>query len=160
MQRLFIIIIILLIVLFLLTSFSRMKKFKKPVDNFLIRGCDKSGCGYYLANRGNRKHLGIDVITTKGQIIKSPINGILRRLYPYSNTTIITGYAIKNGDTEVKLFYVDWLDANETGKPIKVGDVLGTAQDIAGYYKDNSMTNHIHIEVWKNGINVDPTLYF
>lgn len=159
MRRVLVIIIILLIILFLL-SFNRMNKFKKPTDNFAIRGCDKSGCGSYLADRGDRKHYGIDVITKTGQIIKSPINGVIRRLYPYSETKKITGYEIKNGTLSVKVFYVNWSDFLTTGKNVKAGDTLGTAQDIAGYYGDKNMTNHIHVEVWQNGKNIDPTPFF
>jgi len=160
MNRILIIIIIILIVIFILTSFTRMNKLKKPVDKFEIRGCDKSGCGHYLADRGHRKHLGIDVITTKGQIIKSPITGVLRRLYPYTTAPNITGYAIKKGKLEVKIFYVNWLNSLENGTLVKEGETIGTAQDIAGFYKDSNMTNHIHVEVWENGKNMDPTPYF
>jgi murein DD-endopeptidase MepM/ murein hydrolase activator NlpD len=42
------------------------------------------------------------------------------------------------------------------GDLVKVGTVIGKAQDIAARYPEGKMTNHIHFEVKHNGDVLNP----
>lgn len=155
--------LIVLIVFFLFSS-KMPTKLKSPVKKLQIRGCDLAGCGYYGAKRisdgKQRLHYGIDIIVEAGEVIYAPLSGTIRRFNVYDDSKEMKGYEIKNGDTAVKLMYVNWTDKYPTGSTIKQGEPLSTAQDVAKYYKSSTMTKHIHCEVLINGKKVDPTPYF
>jgi hypothetical protein len=98
------------------------------------------------------------------------MNGtILRTLDPYSRSPgikgVFTGVRIEgpNG-LWIEIFYVAPLDKEfPVGAKIKAGDLLGYAQDISVVYPlkgDGAMTNHIHIQAWRDGKIIDPTPLF
>lgn len=140
------------------------KAFGNITQNQKARGCDAGGwgCGSFGASRGTRKHNGLDIITTPGQTIYSPISGKVTRFpYPYSGDFNYTGIEIVNSTYKVKIFYVKpkvVLDAQ-----VKQGQEIATAQNISAKYSPQ-MTNHAHIEVYKkqdnNWILIDPTKLF
>lgn len=133
--------------------------FYNPLASVLeIRNCDPAGCGHYNAPRGERLHKGIDIVVYPGQSIYAPISGTVRRFFAYENNTDIKGIEITNGNTKVKLFYVN--SSLQTGDVIEAQTKIGVAQDIAGYYNSSTMTPHIHTEVLINNQKVDPTNYF
>ena len=129
-----------------------------PVANGKVRGYDKHGAGHYHAPRGTRLHDGIDIITTTGQDIVSPIDGtVTRKSYPYAGDLRYTGLLItgtgKHKDFEVKIWYMLPFQTL-IGKPVIAGNQIGTAQDLTIKYP--SITNHVHLQVKVNGKSVDP----
>ncbi len=150
--------------LFALFAYARKRKsknnfmplFKKITDNPTIRDCDPKGCGYFGASRTGHIHHGVDVIAYAGQSIFAPIMGQVRRLYVYEGSTKMKGIEISNATYSVKLFYLQ--TDLKTGDFVTAGDLVGVAQNIAGYYNaENVMTNHVHVEVRKHGKLIDPT---
>ena len=121
---------------------------------------DSLGLGHYGASRGSRKHRGVDLIVTKGQEIFAPFNGtITRKLQVYSNDPKYKGLEIQSEDDKtikVKIFYCI-VNPNLIGKKVQRGQVIATAQAINEKYSPK-MKNHIHVELWKSGVNKDITL--
>jgi murein DD-endopeptidase MepM/ murein hydrolase activator NlpD len=123
------------------------------------RGRDRWGSGSFGASRGGRSHKGVDFVVAPGESVLSPIDGVVvRQLYPYGDDLRFTGLEIHgSGDWaayRVKLFYVRKV---KLGK-VKAGDPVGVAQDLEIKYR--GMTNHIHVEVRRNGTVVDPSKLF
>lgn len=135
------------------------KHFGKLVINQKVRGNDAHGSGAFNAPRGNHIHQGIDIVTTKGENIFSPIDGeVIRYPFPYSGDINYKGILIKNKDYEVKIFYLNPVAKIGT---IKKGQLIGNAQDIAKKYPSAPMINHIHLEVRDSKGNIlDPTKLF
>lgn len=116
------------------------------------RGVDAYGSGTFGASRdaGARAHVGRDYIALPGDGVVSPIDGIVKRhakAYPDAD---LAGLEIEGARARVKLLYV--LPCVEPGEKVKAGQVIGTAQDVAGYWhakapRPGSMQNHVHLEV-------------
>ena len=122
---------------------------------------DKGGRGHYGAPRtrklANGKlqrylHKGTDYSCEPGQIIKSPMTGIIvRRAKPYVQGEY-SGVLIVTKRVTLKMFYLDPF-TNLIGKVVKIGDSIGIAQDISKKYP--LVTPHIHVEITR----CDPTIF-
>lgn len=137
------------------------KAFGKVTADNIRRGCDQNwGCGSFGADRGTRKHNGLDIKTQVGQQILSPISGKITRFpFPYGSDLSYTGIEIVNADFKVKIFYMKAsVSANTT---VTKGQVIGTAQNISAKYS-STMTNHVHVEVYdiKSGALINPETLF
>jgi murein DD-endopeptidase MepM/ murein hydrolase activator NlpD len=154
---------VLLLTSYLLYSKSKNMKLKKIKALQKIRECDPLGCGYFGASRGSRDHKGIDIITTKGEPIMSPISGTVTRVaYPYAGDLKYKGLVIENDIYYVKMFYIN--PTIEIGSFVKEGAVVAVSQDIAEKY-DSRMQTHVHLEMYmktqSNGLKlIDPTHLF
>ena len=151
-------------ILGILSILRVMAKTNKPDKEFYdivpfpqVRPCDPAGCGYFGAPRTNHTHQGVDVVSNVGEPVYAAISGRVRIAYPYRNSREMKGIEVINGDTKVKAFYVDPIF--NTGDYVNAGEIIGYTQDIAGYYNNPNMTNHIHVEVRINNKIVDPTPY-
>src|SRR5262249_44317344 len=118
------------------------------ITNGPSRRTDAWGSGQYGAGRGGRKHHGLDIVARPAESIHSPIDGdLVREARPYATDRRFTGVVIRGTGSwlgyEVKLFYVD----GEFSGPVRAGDVVGHAQDLAVKYP--GITNHVHFEVRK-----------
>jgi len=133
------------------------KAFGKVTADNIRRGCDQNwGCGSFGADRGARKHNGLDIKTTVGQQILSPISGKVTRFpFPYGSDLNYTGIEIVNADYKVKIFYMK-ANVSANSNVIK-GQVIGHAQNISAKYS-STMTNHIHLEIYnaKTGALLNP----
>lgn len=119
------------------------------------RTTDKFGSGQPGASRGGRRHMGIDIVATPMQRILSPIEGnVFREAFPYPNDPLMRGILIRGSglyaEWEIKLFYVLGLFSG----PVKYGGLIGHAQDLQKKYP--GITNHVHLEVFRNSLQVDP----
>jgi hypothetical protein len=113
---------------------------------------DAKGYGHHGAPRGNRKHDGVDLKCTKGQDILMPVDGIIvRESLPYKSDLKWRGVYIVNPRIEIKMWY---LISDMIGKEIKVGSIIGEAQDIGEKYE--GVTPHIHLRI----VKIDPMLLF
>ncbi|XP_078347429.1 leukocyte cell-derived chemotaxin-2-like [Oculina patagonica] len=134
-----------------------------------IRGCDPHGlgCGYYGARRtGGRKHPGIDIVCTAGLWVWSPIPAEVTGeviVYPYGDKNydkpFNTGIALEGTGAwdgyEVLLFYVS--KEVDSGEEVDAGDFVGYSIDRT--VGSPGMTQHVHLQMYKNGRRVDPTPY-
>lgn len=120
-----------------------------------IRGEDAWGAGYFGAPRGKRTHRGVDIVAQKGEDILAPMDGeIVRKARPYDDDERYSGLLLAGSGRwagmEIKVFYIE----PRPPGPVRQGDVIGRAQDIAAKYP--GITPHVHIEVWRGGAAVDP----
>lgn len=139
---------------------STKKAFAAIVPNQRIRGLDPSGSGSFGADRNGHKHQGIDIETTVGQSILSPIAGVITRFpFPYPGDLSYTGVEIKNDVYTVKIFYIT--PVLKVGTTVAVGTKIAIAQNIAAKYQ-TKMTNHAHFEVreTQSGKLINPTKFF
>ena len=123
------------------------------------RGTDNYGSGQHGASRGGRSHAGLDIVTRANEVIFSPIDGeVIREAFPYHDGTEYRGILIKGtGDYngyEIKLFYVNGLLSG----PVKAGGLIGHAQNLAVKYP--GITNHVHLEIYRNGVPINPVEAF
>lgn len=134
-------------------------KLTSPVRPFRgTRGVDAYGSGTFGASRdgGSRPHLGRDYIALVGNEVVSPVDGTVKRhakAYPDAD---LAGLEIDGDGVRAKLLYV--LPSVEPGETVKAGQVIGVAQDVAGYHEKRSprpghMVNHVHLEIM---VWVDP----
>lgn len=123
---------------------------------------DSAGDGRYGAPRGSRKHRGVDLlVTSPGQVIYAPFDAKATRVaYPYADDLRWTGIELAgSGDWtgySVKMFYMEPYQAL-IGGMVNKGEPIGTAQAISTKYPGQGMRDHVHVELWKDGVNLDPT---
>jgi murein DD-endopeptidase MepM/ murein hydrolase activator NlpD len=125
------------------------------ITNQKSRIKDAWGVGLYGASREERLHKGLDIVAQPGDRIVAPFIGDnVREAVPYSNDPSYRGIVIKGIDDwtgyEMKVFYVEGL---LSGRIVK-GQEIGTVQNLTIRYP--GITNHIHVEVKKNGVQIDP----
>lgn len=149
-----------------------------PVDREpKIRGCDGPpyGCGHYGASRGVDKngkpksHKGVDVVTTTGETVYSPVSGTVGEPFdPYGSDPNkrgkLSAVPIRTDDGHtVEVLYVDAETADlKKGDHVEARQPIGKAQDLSTVYPPvgkTRMTNHVDIRIKdRNGGYKDPTL--
>ncbi|MDK9723114.1 MAG: M23 family metallopeptidase [Rhodospirillales bacterium] len=140
---------------------SSLPKMSNPVPGGVPRGKDGWGDGRFGAGRADHIHRGVDIVVTPGQTVQSPVDGKVTRtdVSPYKGDDVYGGVEIETSDGhKVKMFYMK--PDVKVGAPVKVGDPIGSAQDISKRYPDKGngpMAPHVHVEVWESGKPVDPT---
>jgi len=134
---------------------------KNPIPGGTLRGKDGWGEGRFGSSRSNHVHRGVDIVVTPGQTVQSPVDGKVVRteVKPYEDDPSFRGIEIETADGhKVKMFYMK--PDISPGTTVKTGDPIGSAQDISKRYPDKGngpMTPHVHVEVWKGGMPIDPT---
>jgi len=139
----------------------------KPLVNVVERGVDDQGNGAFGAPRGERIHLGVDLVSTPGEKVFAPIGGIININEPaYSDGSRpnlrkikILGKGIYYGYS-VSLLYAEGDKSLLTnGREIQPGDHIGYAQDMASSYEPG-MTNHVHFAMYKSfkPVNIEELL--
>ena len=136
-------------------SRRKLGAFSSPVSSSMIRGCDPEGCGHFGANRGAEKHEGIDIVSLPAESVFAPIGGVVRPLNVYDYSSEMKGIEITDGPVRMKIFYLDTPLKN--GDVIKKGQKIGVTQDVASFHNAPRMVNHLHIELYINGVLKDPT---
>jgi murein DD-endopeptidase MepM/ murein hydrolase activator NlpD len=122
----------------------------------MSRTKDGFGSGQFGAHRSTHIHAGLDIKARAGQMIFAPISGnIIRTAQPYPGDARYGGLVIQGNGSwigyEIKIFYVEGFFCGM----VKAGDHLGFAQDLNIKYK--GITNHVHLEVRKNGMLLNPS---
>ena len=117
----------------------------KPVDGGLRS--DRAGDGAFGAKRGERTHLGQDYLADAGAGVVAPADGQYRRkIRVYSATDKFIGMEFEaNYGMMYLLYYVD--PSINHLEFVKAGQLIGLAQDIAGYHQ-GGMENHVHFQMW------------
>lgn len=114
------------------------------------------GHGDYGMPRGGRRHKGWDIVGEPGEYVHSPITGVVTKYgYMYSFALQFRYIQIENETYRCRLGYSTLLDNVKVGDQVNEGSTVGLLQDIAGYW-DKGMKNHLHVEVYKNGLLTDP----
>lgn len=123
--------------------------------SYVVRGKDNYGAGYFGASRGERKHVGIDLVLDSGKEFFSFNQGVVSKLgYPYKDALGYRYVQVTNADGSAwRYFYVTPMV--KLGQIVKKGQVLGITQDLQARYP--GITPHVHFEIMKNAEYVDPT---
>jgi murein DD-endopeptidase MepM/ murein hydrolase activator NlpD len=161
-------------------SKADLPKMQPPVAYPKIRSEDGKGDGVFGAERGDgklkRAHKGVDIVTKPGELVFSPVDGKVevrkpdpsgrlnngQWIEPYPDSPNkkgkLRGVGIITDDGHrVRVLYVD-PDAVDLkpGQQVRAGQAIGKAQDLSTVYP-KTMTNHVHVDVQKDGRFIDPT---
>ena len=119
---------------------------------------DSFGNGAYLSPRGKRLHQGVDFETPIADTpFFSDVSGeVIRIGYPYAKTGPKSEYRLIEirMDAQTKIKYMYLSPTVLQGERIERGEVIGHVQDLNKIYP--GITNHVHFEVWVEGMHVDP----
>nr|CAR94535.1 leukocyte cell-derived chemotaxin 2 [Plecoglossus altivelis] len=120
------------------------------------RTSDKWGQGSYGASRGDRDHLGLDVVCQDGAVVYAPfdvkLNGKVVVYTDPKKAAINNGINLSGEGLCFKLFYVK---PDKYSGEVKKGDRLGTMLPMQSVYP--GITSHIHVQMCDKS---DPTKYF
>ena len=149
-------------------NLEELVDWKKPlaVINYRTGG---AGLAHYGAPRLNergetRLHEGIDFATRFGEAVYSPIDGVIQFTRAFSKAGTESVRIQGTGKYEgygVQLGYVAANRGYNSGKTVKAGEQVGTAQNMTQYYPNApTMQNHMHFILYvgndpKN--RIDPT---
>jgi murein DD-endopeptidase MepM/ murein hydrolase activator NlpD len=92
------------------------------------------------------------------------IDGTVTKIgYAYANALQFRYVEVTNDVFKVWLMYLEH-DNLKVGQTVCAGQRVGYAMDIAKFHnskrKDGKqMKNHLHVQIWKNGVLVDPKPY-
>ena len=123
----------------------------KPVSRLR----DPWGSGQYGASRGSRRHRGLDIKVRPKEKVYAPIPGtIVQEAIPYANDPYYRGLLIRGDgewqNYEIKIFYILGIKSGWAS----AGEQIGTAQNLG--FKYPGITNHLHLEVKRQGRYIDP----
>lgn len=123
---------------------------------------DSCGNGYYLASRdnGSRLHKGVDIVCSEHQSVYAPFSGRITRSFNVMDySTYYKGIELSDEQgTKLKIMYL-FPDYSLIGSYVTRGQKIATCQKISDNYNCSSMIDHLHIELFYNGVNIDPTFY-
>ncbi len=124
---------------------------------------DAGGLGHYEASRGNRLHTGLDFKSVDGQNIISPIDGTaINRIGDSGSLVDIYPNNPNIGFDRMQILYVDSppnMLSNVT-RNINAGDVIGKSLNLQNLGYPSSVGPHVHLQLWKNGVKINPTKFF
>lgn len=130
--------------------------FVKPVDGEKIKDYSKDNLVYSSTLDEWTTHLGIDFASEKTDIVKASADGKIKSIKndPRYGLTVVIEHA--NGFESV---YSSLLTAEfiKVGEEVKQGQTIATVGNTARF--EISDETHIHFEIKKDGVNVDPNMY-
>lgn len=130
--------------------------FKMPVDGTVIREYAKDKLVYSETLKEWITHPGIDIKADKTSVVKASADGKVKSIKndPRYGLTVVIEHA--NGFTSVysNLLTAEFVKANEE---VKQGQTIGTVGESATF--EIADGPHLHFEILKNSVNVDPNMY-
>lgn len=131
------------------------------LSGYQLRGNDPTGYGHFGAPRGKRKHKGLDLKASPRSPFKAPFDcKIIRKGQVYGGDVRYTLAEIKGvgqfKDLTAKVMYLTDFEVND--KIIRRGRTLGVVQNLSAKH-GNKMINHVHFELYRDGLLINPELY-
>ena len=130
--------------------------FIKPVEGEKIKDYSKDNLVYSSTLDEWTTHLGIDFAAEKTDIVKAAADGKVKSIKndPRYGLTVVIEH--ENGFESI---YSSLLTAEfiKVGEEVKQGQTIATVGNTARF--EISDETHIHFEIKKDGINVDPNIY-
>jgi len=95
-------------------------------------------------------HFGIDVVAPKNEAIKACLDGTVI----FADWTVETGYVIQlqHKDNLTSIYKHNSILLKEVGKRVKAGEAIA----IVGNSGELTSGPHLHFELWRDGVAVDP----
>ena len=128
----------------------------KPVEGEKIKDYSKDNLVYSRTLDEWTTHLGIDFAAEKTDIVKAAADGKVKSIKndPRYGLTVVIEH--ENGFESI---YSSLLTAEfiNVGEEVKQGQTIATVGNTARF--EISDETHIHFEIKKDGINVDPNIY-
>lgn len=130
--------------------------FIKPVEGEKIKDYSKDNLVYSRTLDEWTTHLGIDFAAEKTDIVKAAADGKVKSIKndPRYGLTVVIEH-----ENEFESIYSSLLTAEfiNVGEEVKQGQTIATVGNTARF--EISDETHIHFEIKKDGINVDPNIY-
>lgn len=130
--------------------------FIKPVEGQTIKDYSKDNLVYSSTLGEWTTHLGIDFASEKTDVVKAAANGKIKSIKndPRYGLTIVIEH--ENGFESI---YSSLLTAEfvKVGEQIEQGQTIATVGNTARF--EIADETHLHFEIKKDGINVDPNIY-
>ena len=130
--------------------------FSKPVDGEIIKDFAKDNLVYSETLKEWITHLGIDIRSEQTTMVKAVEAGTVKKIKndPRYGLTVIVEH--KNGYQTIysNLLTAEFVVENEK---IEKGQSIGTVGNTASF--ESSDESHLHFEMKKDGVNVDPKIY-
>lgn len=131
-------------------------KFEKPVEGTIIKNFAKDNLLYSNTLNEWTTHLGVDIKADKTTVVKSAYEGTVESIKndPRYGLTVI----IEHQDG-FKTIYSNLLTAEFVveGEQVTTGQTIGTVGNTATFEIGDE--SHLHFEILKDNIQVDPTIY-
>ena len=135
---------------------SKNPEFKMPVEGEILRKYAKENLVYSTTLDEWITHNGIDIKAEKTTVVKASEEGTVKSIKndPRYGLTIIIEHT--NGFSSV---YSNLLTAEfvEEGEKVKQGQTIGTVGNTATF--EIADESHLHFEILKDDVSVDPELY-
>ena len=98
----------------------------------------------------SEEHFGIDIATKEDEVIKSTLDGtVIFKGFTAENGNIIH---IQHSNNVVSIYKHCSIILKDIGNKVKSGEAIA----VVGNTGENSRGNHLHFELWFNGISVNP----
>ncbi len=145
---------------------KKEKDFRKKIDSenskFIPDGENSTYTQYFyvpvngeISSSFNPKknHLGCDISTVKNAPVKASLNGTII----FSGYTSDGGYEIhiQHKENIVTIYKHNSTVFKNVGDKVKGGETIA----LTGNTGETSKGNHLHFEIWENGIAIDPEEY-
>ena len=132
-------------------------EFKAPIAGDISKDFAEKNLVYSKTLDEWTTHLGIDIKAEKTSVVKASERGIIESIKndPRYGLTIIISH-----DDGYKTVYSNLLSTEfvSIGDTIEKGQGIGTVGDTASF--ESADEAHLHFEMYKDGKQVNPTLYF
>ena len=126
-----------------------------PMQNVAVSG--DYGFWYNKTLNTYHEHCGLDFAAEAGAEVAVVMSGVVESIY---RDDVLTGteITVDHGDGLKSVYrFVTAAEHLKVGDEVSQGDVIATVAAASGdEYKDGA---HLHFEVMKNGVAVDPTAY-
>ena len=130
--------------------------FQKPVDGDIVREYAKDNLIYSATLEEWTTHMGIDIKTEKTTVVKAAEEGTIKSIKndPRYGLTIVIEH--ENGFQTV---YSNLLTSEFVveGEKVEKGQSIGTVGNTAVF--EIADEAHLHFEIWKDSLPVDPNIY-
>lgn len=130
--------------------------FIQPVEGKIIKEFAKDNLVYSTTLEEWVTHLGVDIRADKTTVVKAAADGVVRSIKndPRYGLTVVI-----NHDDQYQTVYSNLLTAEFVveGESITQGQTIGTVGNTAVF--EVSDESHLHFEILKDSVQVDPNIY-
>jgi len=135
---------------------AQTQKMALPVSGEVITGYSEDKLVYSQTLEDWETHSGIDIASSRGTAVKAAADGVVSEVKDDPRLGVIVIIDHQNG---LKTVYANLAsdDMVFPNQKIKQGDVIGAVGATANF--ESAEQTHLHFEVWKNDVPVNPATY-